>query len=72
MTDALPDTGPAIRELERTIAERKAHIAKSNPAGAINRLLAMQLALLLVEKCADMTYFETNGNPTSPKFQPVD
>jgi cytochrome b len=69
MTPCLPPTAGAIRELERTIAERREHIAKRNPPGAIMRVMAMQEALELVRICEEITYFETNGNPTSTAFQ---
>jgi hypothetical protein len=64
MTTALPPTRSAIRELERTIAEREAHLAKKNVAEGVTRLMAMREALTLVRICEDITYFETNGNPT--------
>ncbi len=64
MTPCLPPTDRAIRELERTIAEREAHLARKNVAEGITRLMAMREALKLVRICEDITYFETNGKPS--------
>jgi hypothetical protein len=69
MTPSLPPTSSAIRELERTIAEREAHLAKKNVAEGITRLMAMREALKLVRICEQITYFETNGSPASPGFK---
>lgn len=69
MTPCLPSTASAIRELERTIAEREVHLAKKNPPEGITRLMAMREALKLVRICEQITYMETNGNPTSPGFK---
>lgn len=61
MIPCLPDTAPAIREIERTIAERREAIDKGRaPAGGIDRLRAMERALWLVRLCERMTYFEEN------------
>lgn len=61
MIPDLPDVTPAIREIERTLAERREAQAKGRaPAGAVDRIRATERALWWLRLCERMTYFEEN------------
>lgn len=60
MIPHLPDPRPAIRELERTLQERREHNAKRPVAGGIMRIEAMATALWYLKLCERMTYYEEN------------
>ena len=58
----------AIAELERTIADRRRHVA-TNPGGdLLVRLDAMEQALGILRVADAITYYETNGTPVTPMF----
>lgn len=58
MIPNLPDPRPAIRELERTIQERREYNAKRPVAGGLDRISAMERALWWLRLCERMTYYE--------------
>lgn len=69
-TSGMPSRGAqesAARELRLIIAEREERIRKgTSPAGGVDRLRAVKLALGCVEYLGAITYHETNGTPISP------
>jgi hypothetical protein len=57
-----------IAELERTIADRRRHVATHPGGDLLYRLDAMEQALGILRVADAITYYETNGTPVTPIF----